>query len=164
MLRASLLSLALGATTSLASPLDKSAAMEDCLNGSKVPLDKPGTEDWAMDAAPFNVRTPYKPLSIAVPTSVEEIQAAVKCGLAQGVKVNAKCGGHSYANFGFGGEDGHLMLELDRMNKVTLDKETGIATIQGGSRLGHVASELFKQGGKAFSHGTCPGYVNPVEF
>ncbi|GKT92096.1 glucooligosaccharide oxidase [Colletotrichum tofieldiae] len=109
------------------------------------------------DASPFNVRIPYVPASIAVPLTTEHIQAAVKCGRDNGVKVTPKCGGHSYANFGFGGEDGHLMLELDHMYNVTVNNLTGIATVQAGSRLGHVATELHKQGNKAFSHGTCPG-------
>ncbi|KAF9871775.1 FAD binding domain-containing protein [Colletotrichum karsti] len=149
--------LLLNAALAVASPLNKKAIIDDCLAASNVPFNKKDSSQWQADSAPFNVRIPYIPVSIAVPLTTENIQAAVKCGRDNGVKVTPKCGGHSYANFGFGGEDGHLMLELDHMYNVTLDNTTGIATVQAGSRLGHVASELYKQGGKAISHGTCPG-------
>ncbi|KAK1773163.1 hypothetical protein QBC45DRAFT_102386 [Copromyces sp. CBS 386.78] len=43
------------------------------------------------------------------------------------------------------------------MSKVTLDKTTNVADVQAGARLEHVATELYKQGKRAFSHGTCPG-------
>ena len=147
----------LAASAVLSSPLDVKVAVDNCLVSNSVPSDTPGTAEWELDAAPFNVRMPFQPLSIAVPTTIEHIQAAVLCGAKAGVKVTAKCGGHSYANFGFGGEDGHLMIELDRMHNVTLDKATGIATVEGGSRLGHVATELYAQGKRGISHGTCPG-------
>ncbi|KAK2027940.1 FAD binding domain-containing protein [Colletotrichum zoysiae] len=140
-----------------ASPLTKKAIIDDCLAAAKVPYDVKGSSQWAADVAPFNVRIPFEPVSIAAPLTTEHIQAAVKCGRDNGVKVTPKSGGHNYANFGFGGENGHLVLELDRMYNVSLNNATGIATVQGGSRLGHVATELYKQGGKAISHGTCPG-------
>lgn len=142
---------------SFASPLDVNAAVEDCLKTAGVPLDTPGTADWAQDVAPFNLRLNYTPVAIAVPTTIKHIQDAVSCAAKLGVKANPKCGGHSYASFGLGGEDGHLIIEMDRMDSVVLDNSTGIATIQGGARLGHVATELYAQGKRDFSHGTCPG-------
>jgi len=155
MFRLAIASLAISATAALA--LDKRAAVSDCLAEKEVPVSEVGTEDWDWDAAPFNVRTPFTPVAIAVPRTEKHIQDAIQCGVENGVKVTPKCGGHSYANYGFGGEDGHLMLELDRMNKVELDEETGIATVEGGSRLGHVAAVLYELGKRDFSHGTCPG-------
>ncbi|KAF6788475.1 glucooligosaccharide oxidase [Colletotrichum sojae] len=139
------------------SPLSKKDLLDDCLAAAGVPYNPKDSAQWALDSAPFNVRIPFVPVSIAVPLTTAHIQSAVRCGRDNGVKVTPKCGGHSYANFGFGGEDGHLMLELDHMYNVTLNGASGMATVQGGARLGHVASELYKQGGKAISHGTCPG-------
>ncbi|KAK3370034.1 hypothetical protein B0H63DRAFT_402711 [Podospora didyma] len=140
-----------------ASPLDKAEALSDCLSKSGVPTDALGSEDWKLDASPYNLRLNFTPVGIAVPTTVKHIQDAVACAAKLGVKANAKCGGHSYASFGLGGEDGHLTIEMDRMNKVILNNATGIASVEGGSRLGHVAYELYNQGKRAFSHGTCPG-------
>jgi FAD/FMN-containing dehydrogenase len=142
---------------SRASPFDKQGALVDCLSSAGVPNDSPGTDDWKLDVAPFNLQLNFTPVAIAVPTNVKHIQDAVACAAKLGVKANAKSGGHSYASFGLGGEDGHLTIELDRMNAVTLDNASGIATVEAGARLGHVASELYAQGKRAFSHGTCPG-------
>ncbi|EAA29277.3 Glucooligosaccharide oxidase [Neurospora crassa] len=141
----------------LSSPLNKRAAIDDCLKSAGVPADAQGSSEWRTDVNPFNQRLPYTPVAIAVPTTIEHIQGAVSCATKLGIKVTPKSGGHSYASFGLGGENGHLVVELDRMSKVTLDKTTNIADVQSGARLGHVATELYKQGKRAFSHGTCPG-------
>ena len=135
----------------------KRAAINSCLEAAGVPVDADGSNDLRLDVAPFNTRLPYTPVAVAVPSTVQHIQAAVSCGAKVGVKVTPKCGGHSYASLGLGGEDGHLVVELDRMNNVTVDPTTNIATIQGGARLGHVATQLYAQGKRAISHGTCPG-------
>ena len=133
------------------------AAIDDCLKDADVPVDAKGSGDWNADVAPFNTRLQYTPAAIAVPSTVAHVQAAVSCAAKVGVKVNPKSGGHSYASFGLGGENGHLVIELDRMNKVTLDTSTNIATVQAGARLGHVFTNLNQQGRRAISHGTCPG-------
>ncbi|KAI1390583.1 putative glucooligosaccharide oxidase [Hypoxylon trugodes] len=149
----------LGLMASLAqgAVFNKHAALEDCLAGSSTVVDEVGSDDYNRDITPFNKRVQFTPAAIAVPTSVEQIQSAVACGSKLKYKVTAKCGGHSYASLGLGGEDGHLIIELDRMNSVKLNTETNIATVESGARLGHLAAELSAQGNRAISHGTCPG-------
>ena len=137
--------------------LGRRAAIDDCLTKAAVPVDKAGSANWTADIKPFNSRLQYTPAAVAVPVTIPQIQAAVNCGRTTGLKVTAKGGGHSYASSGLGGENGHLVIELDRMFNVTLNKTTNVATVQPGARLGHVANELFKQGGRAISAGTCPG-------
>ncbi|OTB02634.1 putative glucooligosaccharide oxidase [Hypoxylon sp. CI-4A] len=136
---------------------NKHAALEDCLSGSKTTVDEVGSDDYNRDITPFNQRLQFTPAAIAAPTTVEQIQGAVACGARLGYKVTAKCGGHSYASLGLGGEDGHLIIELDRMSSVKLDTETNLAIVESGARLGHLAAELYAQGNRAISHGTCPG-------
>jgi len=126
---------------SIAASLWRRAAIDDCLKSANVPVDISGSSDWKADILPFNARLTYTPAAVAVPTTVPQIQAAVNCARISGVKATAKGGGHSYASLGLGGEDGHLMLELDRMFNVTLNKTTNIATIQPGARLGHVVRD-----------------------
>lgn len=145
------------AASTQAASLDKAAEIQACLATAKVPVDERGTMGWMQSSSPFNLRLAYKPASIAVVETIEQIQEAVRCAAKVGLKLTPKCGGHSYGSFGLGGEDGHLVLEMTRMNKVVLDPKTNIATVQGGSRLGHVAAELYAQGKRAISHGTCPG-------
>ncbi|KAI0016997.1 Glucooligosaccharide oxidase [Xylariomycetidae sp. FL0641] len=149
----------LGLFTGLAhaAALNRRAVLEDCLQSAGATIDEVGSEAWNLDTEPFNARLKYTPTAVVVPTTEEEIVSALKCGQELGYKVTPKGGGHSYASYGLGGEDGHLIIQLDRMFEVKLDTETGIATVQPGSRLGHVAEELWTQGKRAISHGTCPG-------
>ncbi|KAH7176755.1 hypothetical protein EDB81DRAFT_773519 [Dactylonectria macrodidyma] len=135
----------------------KRDAITSCLTSAKVPISAKGTAEWTQDGTAYNLRLQYTPVAIAVPTSAAHISSAVKCAVKHNVKVSAKSGGHSYASFGFGGNDGLLVLELDRMYSVKLNKADNTAKIQPGARLGHVATELYNQGKRALSHGTCPG-------
>jgi len=134
--------------------------LSSCLTLSGVPFDAQGSSDWNIDVLPFNQRLPYTPAAIAVPTTPQHVQKAVLCGVQFGFKVNAKGGGHGYASHGLGGEDGHLVVELDRMSNVTLNLTTNIATVQAGARLGHVLTQLDSLGKRFFSTGTCPGSVS----
>ncbi|KAI0196722.1 hypothetical protein EV127DRAFT_86320 [Xylaria flabelliformis] len=142
---------------SRAAALNKRAVLADCLAEAGTITDQVDSKDWEMDTRPFNSLLPYKPDVVAVPTTTEQIQSAVVCGAKSGYKVTPKCGGHSYGSYGLGGEDGHLVLQLDRMFAVKLDTKTNIATAEPGTRLGHLAVELWAQGKRAISHGTCPG-------
>lgn len=147
---------ALALLAHLAALVTASPALECCLKAASVPFHERDSDAWNLDVAPFNTRLPYLPAAIAVPLTTEHIEDAVKCAVKQGVKVSPKSGGHSYASLGLGGEDGHLIVQLDRMHQVRL-AEDGTAFVQAGARLGHVAVELYDQGGVAMSHGTCPG-------
>ncbi|KAK1984195.1 hypothetical protein LZ30DRAFT_712145 [Colletotrichum cereale] len=128
-----------------ASTLD---SLKSCLSAASVPV-------ASSTPTSYNIRLPYKPIAVVVPTTVAQISSSVKCGAQNGISISAKSGGHSYTSSAFGGEDGHLVVNLDRMYAVKVDTD-GTAKVQAGARLGHVATELFKQGKRALSHGTCP--------
>lgn len=160
-MRTALFGLGLLAGLAHSAALNKRAVLADCLAQAGTAIDQEDSKDWEMDTRPFNSLLAYKPDVVAVPTTAEQIQSAVKCGAESGYKVTAKGGGHSYGSYGLGGEDGHLVIQLDRMFAVKLDTETNIATAEPGTRLGHLAVELWAQGKRAIAHGTCPGYVTP---
>lgn len=151
--------LSAGLVASGADALVAKAVIDKCLTDSGVPINAKGTEGYNENVAPFNIRLPYVPTAIAVPKTVKHIQDAVKCGKKLGIKVSAKSGGHSYASSGLGGENGHLVVELSQQHDVTYDAKKNIATVQPGARLGHVATVLYEQYGRAVAFGTCPGYV-----
>lgn len=138
-------------------PSVQADVLTQCLSDAGVPIDVQSSSTWNSDIAPFNQRLKYTPIAVAVPLKVTHIQSAVVCGMKAGVKVTPKSGGHSYASLGLGGENGHLMIEMDRMYNVTLDPTSNIATVQGGARLGHIATALYNAGKRGFAHGTCPG-------
>lgn len=131
--------------------------VSSCLNASNVPQVLTSDSKWNQSIKPFNLRLPFTPVAVAVPSTVAQVQAAVACGASSQVLVTAKSGGHSYASHGLGGEDGHLMIDMKLFNNVTVENGTGIADIGVGGRLGNIAQSLFNNSGRAFSHGTCPG-------
>ncbi|KAG8169460.1 hypothetical protein KVR01_000205 [Diaporthe batatas] len=127
-------------------PLSSDAATESktaiaikYLEDHTVPFLSPLSPTWATNAA-YNHRVPD----------------SVNCGLAVGLKVSARGGGHSYTSLGLGGENDHLVVDLTHMNGISVDPNTHIATVGAGARLGEVARELFENGGRAISHGSCP--------
>lgn len=69
--------------------------------------------------------------------------------------VAARGGGHSYASFGLGGDDGALIVDLDNFRNIVVD-DAGLATVGAGNRLGDIYLALDAQGW-AFAAGTCPG-------
>lgn len=130
-----------------------------CLTSANVPQALPGTDVFDFESDPYNTRVEFEPAAIALPRTVGHVQAAVKCAAKSSTRVSAKSGGHSYASFGLGGEDGHLVIDFKYMHNVTVDAETKVATLQPGCRLGSVAQALYAQGKRAMSHGTCPPSV-----
>lgn len=154
--------LLLGATKVLAAP--SIAKVVDCLSTSKVPQDLPGTSQFSQDILTWNLRLQFTPQAFAIPKTVAQVQAAVKCAKQYGVKVNPKSGGHSYAGHSLGGENGHLVVDLKYFNTISVDSATNIATVGAGSRLGNTALALYDQGKRAIGHGICPGYVSYTFF
>jgi hypothetical protein len=152
------LALGLGAQCCFAHSETASEKVIQCLTASGVPQALPGTPEFAKSSSPHNLRQQFTPLTIAVPTTVSHVQAAVACGRKYGVKVNARSGGHSYASHGIGGENGHLVIDLKLLNQVVLDSCTNIATVGPGAKLGNLAIALDVQGKRAIPHGVCPKY------
>lgn len=133
------------------------ASVAECLDGAGVPYYDADSDDWDTVITPYNRRLAgVTPSAVIYATETEHVQQAVRCAAENDLKVSVKSGGHNYANYGLGGEDGHVVIQLDRMPGVTLHGDD-TATINAGTRLGLVALELFEQGGRGMSHGTCPG-------
>lgn len=127
-----------------------------CLANKSVPLTVSTSADWANFVTSYNIRLQYDPAVIVIPDRTSQVSDAVTCASASGTKVQAKSGGHSYASTSSGGQDGSLVVDLRRLQDVSVDVETGIAAVGGGVRLGNMALALLDHG-RALAHGTCPG-------
>ncbi|WQF86886.1 Putative berberine/berberine, FAD-binding domain, PCMH-type, FAD-binding, type PCMH, subdomain 2 [Colletotrichum destructivum] len=135
---------------------NSSNTIQACLSAANAPVTVSSSSDWSEDIRPYNARVQFTPALVVAATDASHVQAAVRCASQYGKTVTARGGGHSYSSSGLGGENGHVVVRLDEMFGVTLNADS-TATVQAGARLGHVATELFKQGGRAISHGSCPG-------
>lgn len=127
-----------------------------CLRSRKVPFTQPDQPAFGPINVPFNLRLVFTPSAIVTATKDGHIQDAVVCAGVNGVKVQARSGGHSYASFSNGGQDNSLIIDLAAYNKIQVGAGQ-IAQFGGGVRLGNLDLALFQQGRRAISHGTCEG-------
>ena len=136
---------------------ERGASLVDCLQGAQVPTSRQWDSNFTQLSKPYNLRLPYRPAAIALPQTPEHVSKAVTCAAEAGIKVQPKSGGHSYSSFSLGGQDGSLVVDMEAFQEIQLDRNTNIATVGTGVRLGNLAQALYYQGGRAVPHGTCPG-------
>ncbi|KAH7114477.1 hypothetical protein B0J11DRAFT_445249 [Dendryphion nanum] len=105
---------------------------------------------------PYNLDIPVKPAAVTYPKSAEHIAGIVKCASENNFKVQPRGGGHSYANYGIGGTDGTIVVDLKNFQQFSINKSTWQATIGAGTLLGDVTKKLHENGKRAMAHGTCP--------
>ncbi|KAI1167398.1 hypothetical protein F5B18DRAFT_601655 [Nemania serpens] len=105
----------------------------------------------------YNLDIPVAPIAVTRPQTAEDISGFVQCAAANNVKVQPRSGGHSYANYGLGGEDGALVVDLFKLQDFSMDANTWRATVGGGTKLSDLTQRLHDNGKRAISHGTCPG-------
>lgn len=106
---------------------------------------------------PYNLDVAVSTIAVTYPSTQAHVQGIVKCAAANKVNVQAKGGGHSYANYAWGGGyPNTLQIDLKNFQQVTVDATTGIANIGAGGLLGDITTKLINQGNRAFAHGVCP--------
>lgn len=56
--------------------------------------------DPSFGVKPYNLDYPITPAAVTYPKAAEQVAGVVKCAHAAGLAVQARSGGHSYANYG----------------------------------------------------------------
>ncbi|KAJ5090652.1 hypothetical protein N7532_009336 [Penicillium argentinense] len=103
----------------------------------------------------YNLDFPVVPTAITYPDTNEQVAEIVRCAADNGYKVQARSGGHSYGNYGLGGTDGAIVVDLQNFQQFSIDPNTQIATIGAGTLLRDLTTRLNDAGGRAVAHGTC---------
>ncbi|KAE8343130.1 hypothetical protein BDV24DRAFT_161943 [Aspergillus arachidicola] len=106
-------------------------------------------------ANPYNLNWPVYPAAVASPKTSEQVADIVKCAVEYDHKVQAKSGGRSYANFGLGGVDGEVAIDMKHFQQFSLDDSTYIATVGPGLRLSDMTQKLGNEG-RAMPYGEVP--------
>ncbi|KAJ5998167.1 hypothetical protein N7499_005454 [Penicillium canescens] len=104
----------------------------------------------------YNLNIPVTPAAVTYPQSTDEIAAVVKCASDYDYKVQARSGGHSFGNYGLGGQNGAIVVDMKHFSQFSMNKSTFIATLGPGTTLGNLDTELYHAGNRAMAHGICP--------
>lgn len=84
----------------------------------------------------FNAMIDKRPAAIAQCAGVEDVALAVRFGRDHGLEIAVRGGGHDVAGKSL--TDGGLVIDLRRMNAVSVDPETHTATVAGGATMSHL--------------------------
>ncbi|PKY04999.1 FAD-binding domain-containing protein [Aspergillus campestris IBT 28561] len=104
---------------------------------------------------PRNLEFPVTPVAVTYPDSSDQIASIVKCAAAHGRKVQPRSGGHSLGNYGLGGRDGAIVVDMQHFQQFTLDQYTNQATVGPAISVQDLAHKLWAAGARAMTHGTC---------
>lgn len=96
----------------------------------------PGHPEYNEARTIFNAMIDRRPGVIAQCVDVEDVLRAVDFGRKQGLEVAVRGGGHSVAGNAL--TDGGLVIDLRRMNGVSVDPEARTATVGGGATMSHL--------------------------
>ncbi len=113
----------------------------------------PGELGFTMAAIPNNMRyADVLPIAVAMCTGTRDVQTAVDWARESRVPFAIRCGGHNYA--GFSTTRG-LLIDVKAMNRITVDKGVGLATVGAGASNQDMADAL-RSSGLAIPSGRCP--------
>jgi FAD/FMN-containing dehydrogenase len=112
-----------------------------------------GYEEARRDAV-WNARMPgRRPAAIAIATDEADVVAAVGLARERGWRVGIRSGGHNFV--GNSVRDGGLLLDISRLDAVTVDAAARTATAQPGIKGEQLLAQLRAEG-LAFGVGHCP--------
>ena len=93
----------------------------DCLNSYQVPFEDSTSANWTSLITPYNLRLWWYPAVVTLPFTPQHVSDSVTCAAAAGLKVQAKSGGHSYASYSSGGQNGSVIINLQNFQSITVD-------------------------------------------
>ncbi|GBC07798.1 hypothetical protein RclHR1_00770011 [Rhizophagus clarus] len=101
-----------------------------------------------------NTRVHYTPSVLIYAIDNEDVKKAVNCAVESNTDIIARSGGHSYENYGLGGRDGVMVLDVTFIDEIIIDSKRRTAKIGAGNRLGVIYYKL-SQAGFILPGGTC---------
>lgn len=126
------------------------------VDGNKIDTrEHTGTNDYIELNFQWNTLNGYiQPLVYLVATDVSDIQKAVVCSRLTKVRIVPRSGGHSYVKNGFG-DSRSLVVDLAKLNQISIDSAQRTCDISPGARNGLISSTLWDKG-FLIAQGICP--------
>jgi FAD/FMN-containing dehydrogenase len=113
-----------------------------------------GQPGFAQAAQVFNPRFDHLlPDAVAQPVNATDVRDAIRFCTEHCVQVRARSGGHSYG--GYSTASCGVVLDLRRLDRITVDQGSGTATIEAGAQLIDVYGALAARG-LTLPGGSCP--------
>ena len=110
------------------------AQIDDLRRSFAGDIIEPGSGDYDNARRVWNAMFDRRPALVVRPVSVADVQAAVRFGRDRDLEVAVRGGGHSAV--GHSTSDGGLVIDMGRMDAVTVDAERRLAVAGGGALLG----------------------------
>lgn len=105
---------------------------------------QPGSPHFDAAIRLWNGAVEHRPAMVAQPTSPTEVQKVLRYARANDVAVSVRGGGHDWAGRALA-RDG-LVIDMSLMRRVTVDAESGIATLAGGAIATDVVTAAERHG------------------
>jgi hypothetical protein len=120
-----------------------SSVVEDLGRDFGGEIIEPGGAEY--EAVSGSVLVAGSPAVVVRPSTVADVQKAVRFAADSGLELSVRGGGHAFA--GFGTNDGGVVIDLSKLASVELvDKERHLVRIGGGALWGQVAATLATHG------------------
>ncbi len=113
----------------------------------------PGTPGYDAARSVWNAMIDHRPALIVRCASIDDVVTAVRTARERELEVGVRCGGHNIA--GLAVPHGGLMIDLTRLDGVSVDPLARRARVQGGARLG-----ALDEASQAFGLATTAGNVS----
>jgi hypothetical protein len=102
----------------------------------------------------YNLDIKNTPAAVTYLKTTAQVAAIVKVAVENGLKVQPRSGGHSYANFSC--PDGGILVDLKHFKHYSIDTTTWRATVGAGTALGDLTKSMYNSHQRAMAHGVCP--------
>ena len=113
-------------------PVDLSAAVLTALRGKlRGTIILPRDEAYATSRRVWNGAIDRRPAAIVICADAEDASIAVRVAADHALPLTVRGGGHNVAGRSI--RDGALLLDLSRLRQVEVNRDTRIATVQGGA-------------------------------
>jgi FAD/FMN-containing dehydrogenase len=100
------------------------------------PVIAPGEDGYDQARTLFNAMIDRRPAVIAQCADVDDVVSALRFGRDQVLEIAVRGGGHGVAGKAL--TDGGIVIDLRRMNAVSVDPERGTATVGGGATMSNL--------------------------
>ncbi|WVZ00489.1 hypothetical protein V8G54_026558 [Vigna mungo] len=98
-----------------------------------------------------------KPLLIVTPLVESHVQGAVMCAKTAKLQMRIRSGGHDYEGISYVSKEPFMILDMSKLNAITIDVKEEVAVVQAGATTGELYYRIWEKSKvHGFSAAVCP--------